>query len=96
MIAALLALGEGRAELVSHSERSWASVTFNGSRHEAVLDFTGIEAGIVGEALIEALPEHVFTIPGQIVADLAVIEATRIARPLRLRLTVELLLLEDA
>jgi hypothetical protein len=96
LLSALLALGRGQGELLRHSEQPWASVTFSGSRHRVRLAFCGAEAVAAGEALIEALPEHEFAIPGQLVADAAVIaiEHTALPRP-RLEIEAELLLLED-
>lgn len=96
LLAALMALAGGKAELVRHSERSWASVTFSGTRHTIVLAFSGLEAIAAGELLIDALPEHEFSIPRQLVADAAVVAVEHSALPEpRLEVTVELLLLED-
>lgn len=97
LLSALLELGGGKGELVRHSERSWASVTFAGTRHSVVLCFTGTEAVAAGEAFIDALPDHEFAIPRQLVADAAVIAVEHAALPEpRLEVTAELLLLEDA
>ena len=97
MLRAVTALAGPSAELMSHAERPWASVTFSGTRHSVVLAFTGIEAVAAGEALIEALPDHEFAIPRQLVADAAVVavEHTLLPEP-RLEVSAELLLLEDA
>jgi hypothetical protein len=97
LLSALLDLGGGKGELVRHTERNWASVTFAGTRHSVVLCFTGAEAVAAGEAFIDALPDHEFTIPRQLVADAAVVavEHTALPEP-RLEVTAELLLLEDA
>lgn len=96
LISALSALAEGKAELLRHSERPWASITFTGSRHDLIFAFVGAEAVAAGEAFIAALPEHEFEIPGQLVADAAVIAADHALLPTpRLEVTVELLLLED-
>lgn len=97
LLSALLELGGGKGELVRHSERNWTSVTFAGSRHSVVIAFTGAEAVAAGEAFIDALPEHEFAIPRQLVADAAIVavEHTALPEP-RLEVTAELLLLEDA
>lgn len=96
LLGALLELAGGKAELIRHAERAWASATFAGTRHEITLAFTGIEAVTAGEAFIEALGEHEFTIPRQLVADAAVISAEHTALPVpRLVLELRLLLLED-
>lgn len=96
LLSALLDLAEGQAELIRHGERGWASVTFSGARHTVELAFTGAEAVSAGERFIEALPEHEFAIPRQLVADAGVtaVEHTALPQP-RLQVTAELLLLED-
>lgn len=96
LLSELLRLGEDRAELVSHAERAWASVTFSGSRHTVRLTFTGEDAVEAGERFIDALPDHEFAIPRQLVAD-AVIQSvihTALPQP-RLDVTAELLLLDE-
>lgn len=96
LLTAVLRLGQNRAELLRHTERAWASVTFTGTRHTIALAFTGAEAVAAGEALIVALPEHEFAIPGQIVADASVVSADHALLPEpRLAVELELLLLED-
>jgi len=97
LLSALLELAGGRAELLRHGERSWASVTFSGTRHTVVLAFTGSEPVAAGEQFIDALPEHEFTIPRQLVADAAVarVEHTMLPEP-RLEVEVQLLLLDEA
>ena len=96
LLSALLQLGEGRAELISHAERAWASVTFTGSRHIVRLAFAGEEAVQAGERLIDALPEHEFAIPRQLVADAAIMAVTHTSLPEpRLEVEVELLLLDE-
>ena len=94
---ALTTLAEGRAGLIRHSERRWASITFAGSRHTVALAFAGDEAAEAGERFITALPDHEFAIPGHLVADAAVVavEHTMLPEP-RIAVEVELLLLEDA
>ena len=97
LLSALLELGGGHAELLRHSERGWASVTFSGTRHSVVLAFCGIEAVTSGEEFIDALPDHEFAIPRQLVADAAVVRVDHTALPQpRLEVEVELLLLEEA
>ena len=96
LLSALLDLAQGEAELVRHSERAWASVTFSGTRHSIVLAFTGAEAVAVGEGLIDALPDHEFAIPRQLVADAAVVrvEHTLLPQP-RLEVEIEVLMLDE-
>ncbi len=97
LLSALLELAGGQGELVRHAERSWASVTFSGTRHTVVLVFSSHVAVSAGEAFIDALPEHEFTIPRQLVADAAVmrIDHTLLPEP-RLEVEVQLLLLDEA
>ncbi|MEO0699681.1 MAG: hypothetical protein AAFY81_08180 [Pseudomonadota bacterium] len=94
---ALMTLAEGRADLQSHEETAWSSITFTGTRHEVVLDFQGHEAVEVGETFIAELPEHEFRIPGQLVADASVREVDhRFGIEERLTVTAVLLLLEES
>jgi hypothetical protein len=92
---ALLELAQGHARLLSHSEKSWASITFAGTRHRYVLEFDGAEAVEAGDCFIVFLPEHEFALSGQLVADAAVTEVDHMASPPLMRVTCELLLLEE-
>ena len=92
----LLVLGEDRGIVLRHSECSWASITYSGTRHSIELEFTGHAAVLAGEAMLAKVTEHDFTIPGLIVADAAVRSVEQISQPVRrLVCTVELLLLEE-
>ncbi len=94
---AVLMLAEGRADLLTHEETAWTSVTFAGTRHEIMLDFQGAEDVAVGEEFIANLPEHEFTIPGQLVADATVKEVDhRFGADERMVVTCVLLLLEES
>lgn len=96
LLTALFDLSGGKAELLRHSERSWASATFAGTKHMVALAFTGMDGVDSAEALIEALPDHEFRIPGQVVADALVVSIDQAALPQpRMVLELELLLLED-
>ncbi|HSJ77402.1 MAG TPA: hypothetical protein VK913_01595 [Erythrobacter sp.] len=93
---ALKAIAGGHGTLLSHDEKAWASITFSGTRHEMVLEFCGAEAVVGGEELIERLPDHEFTIPGQLVADATIIKVDhRFGAMERLQVTTVLLLLEE-
>ena len=96
LIAALLELACGQAQVRRHSERSWASITFAGTRHVVNLEFEGEDAIEAGESFIVFLPEHEFAIPGQLVADAAItaVDHTLGATPV-LCVTCEMLLLEE-
>ena len=94
--SALMALTGGTGTLITHEEKAWASITFSGTRHEVVLEFCGAEAVAHGEELIERLPDHEFTIPGQLVADATITSVDhRFGAMERLEVTAVLLLLED-
>jgi len=92
---ALLDLAQGRATVVTHSEKRWASVTFTGARHRLELAFDGAEAVEAGELFIALLPEHEFAIPDQLVADAAVTKVDHRLDPPLMRVSCELLLLEE-
>lgn len=96
LLSAVLALGQGKGELLRHRERPWASATFCGTRHTMALRFAGHDAVSAGECLIAALPDHEFAIRGHIVADALIVSAeqTMLPAPL-LTVEVELLLLEE-
>ena len=67
-----------------------------GTRHDVVLAFSGAEAVAAGEAFLDALPEHEFAIPRQLVADATVLSVEHTALPdPRLVVEVQLLLLEE-
>ncbi len=96
LVAALLELAQGKARVCRHTERNWASITFAGTRHRVDLLFEGAEAVEAGECFIAFLPEHEFAIPSQLVADAAITEVDSIAGPPQMRVTCELLLLEES
>lgn len=93
---ALLALAGGQATVTRHSEAGWASITFAGTRHRVELEFAGDAAVEAGECFLAFLPEHEFAIPGQLVADAAVVEVDHRSHPPLLRVTCELLLLDES
>jgi len=92
----LQTLARGHALITAHSEKSWASITFAGTRHRLDLSFDGAEAIEAGERFIAYLPEHEFAIPKQLVADAAVTSVDhRIGPDARMDVRVELLLLDE-
>lgn len=93
---ALMQLTGGAGSVLAHEERAWASITFAGTRHEVVLEFCGPEAVAAGEELIERLPDHEFSLPGQLVADATITKVDhRFGAMERLEVTAVLLLLEE-
>jgi len=94
---ALLDLAQGHASLLTHEEKAWSSITFTGTRHELMLDFDGAAAMQAGEQFVADLPDHEFSLPGQLVADATVTktESSFLPEP-RLVVTTVLLLLEES
>lgn len=95
LIEALQGLAQGRAAITRHTETSWASITFAGTRHKVELVFEGEDAVEAGECFIAFLPEHEFALPGQLVADAAVVEVDHRLDPPLMTVVCELLLLEE-
>ena len=94
---ALQQLAGGQARIASHRETAWASITFAGTRHRLEILFAGAGPVAAGEQFIADLPDHEFTLPGQLVADAAIAEVDhRLAPEPRLAVTVEMLLLDDS
>ena len=94
---AVLALAKGRATLITHQEKAWASITFAGTRHEFALLFDTPGAIEAGEHLIAILPDHEFAIPGQLVAEASITSVDHTIQPEpRLEIKISLLLLEEA
>lgn len=94
--AALADLHQHRGQVLAHTEKAWASITFAGTRHSLAILFAGDEAVEAGEQFVAALPDHEFAIPGQLVADAGVVEVEhRLLPELRLVVRCELLLLEE-
>ena len=95
--SALLDLAGHKGQVVTHTEKAWASITFAGTRHSLALLFAGSEAVEAGEQFIAMLPDHEFAIPGQLVADAGVTEVEhRLSPSPRMVVTCDLLMLEDA
>lgn len=95
LIEALQQLAQGRAAIIRNSETNWASITFAGTRHRVELVFEGAEAVEAGECFIAFLPEHEFALPGQLVADAAVVEVDHRLNPPLMTVVCELLLLDE-
>lgn len=95
--SAVSALAEHQGQVLTHTEKKWASITFAGTRHSLALLFAGDEAVAAGERFIAALPEHEFRIHGQLVADAGIREVEhRLVPSPRMVVQCDLLLLEDA
>jgi hypothetical protein len=70
----------GRHAVIAHSSsRPWASATFVGAQHRIIMQFSGApedraDIAACADAFAHALTDAEFSIPGHIVADLAVDE----------------------
>lgn len=93
--AALIQLAGGLGEVRRHTERNWASITFAGTRHGFTLAFDGAEAVEAAEHFVAQLPDHEFSIAGQLVADAAIIEVDHRLCPPQMLVSCELLLLDE-
>ena len=94
---ALMVLAEHQGQIITHSEKAWASITFAGTRHSLSLLFAGEDALEAGERFVAALPDHEFAIPGQLVADAGIVEVEhRLSPSPHMVVQCDLLLLEDA
>lgn len=94
--AQILALSGGAGTVLAHLERPWASITFRGSRHIIKLRFDREDEIGQAEAMLTALPDHEFIIPGQLAAEVAVVEMDqRNGDAPRLDVTIKALLLEE-
>lgn len=96
LVSQVLQLAGPQAAFLRHSERSWTSAMFSGWRHQVALSFTGRDAIEAGETLIERLPDHDFSIPGQLVADatITLVEHENGAEP-SMMVELEVLVLVD-
>lgn len=93
---AVMALGQWHGQMLTHSQRAWASITFSGTRHSLALLFCGEDAVNAGEIFVATLDEHEFRIPGQLVADAAITEVEhRLVPTPRMVVQCEILLLEE-
>lgn len=74
LLRALIARsGVGREDVILSNFRSvdWQSLTFIGERHEMTLRIIGPEAWAAALRMSENLSDTEFSIPGQLVADIA-------------------------
>lgn len=72
LIALLRDLGGEGCSIAAASFRPWCSATFIGAQHRLTLQLDGDAAWTNAQALAARLPEADFSIPGHIVADVAV------------------------
>ena len=92
LIAAVLEMADGAAQVEDASLKPWCSATFVGAQHRITLLLDGEEAADRSHALAKALPEAEFAIPGHLVADLtidAISKGEKVARVTMTALTIE-------
>jgi len=84
-----------RILLTEFRSTDWQSLTFAGERHRIDLRIPGPGAAAVAEQLTQDLGEADFSVPGQIVADIAVEGAIIEHLDGAISLTVEALTIEE-
>ena len=92
LIAAVLEMTGGDAQIEDASLKPWCSATFVGAQHCVTLLLDGDGAADRTRSLAKALPEAEFSIPGHLVADLtvdAISNGEKMARLTITALTVE-------
>lgn len=95
LLAAVRALAERTACFVLEDVRSrrWASVTFQGARHELAFRLEGDGAEAAAAQFVAGLEAAEFALPGHILADIALVDEER--QPGCARLRIEALTVED-
>jgi hypothetical protein len=73
----------------------WRSLTFTGERHELQLRVPGPDSGAVVDRMCEGLEDAEFSIPGVIVADIAVAGVPGPALDGAISLTIEALTVSE-
>ena len=68
-------LPRDRVLLTDWRSVDWQSLTFMGERHEITLRLTGDDARRAADRMCEGLADDEFSIPGHIVADVAMVGA---------------------
>ncbi len=76
--------------MLSEGERAWWSATFIGARHNFVIELAANDAA---RRWLASLPEADFALNGHLVADLAVVDTSRVDD--RLSATIEALTVEE-
>jgi hypothetical protein len=83
----------GRFVIEEVRSRSWASVTFSGARHELSFRLEGEGAEAAAAHFAARLEAAEFSLPGHVVADVALVQDER--RPGVARIKLEALTVED-
>ena len=94
--AQLKALAVGAGTVRAHAESSWPSGAFSFTRHRLQIRFASGAEIERAEAMLAALPDHQFIIPGQLVASIAVVAMDQVNGDApRLDVTIEAVLMEE-
>jgi hypothetical protein len=91
---AIARFSDGHARIVAHVERGWSSPTFVGAKHELTFSFMGEDATLIGEALLEELPQRQIELSGHLAVSTQILFVHRDATAVRLDARVEILVLE--
>lgn len=73
----------------------WQSLTFTGERHQISLRIAGPHSDAIATRLTHGLEDAEFVIPGQIVADIAIIEGPELQRDGSTELSIEALTISE-
>jgi hypothetical protein len=88
-------IARDRVLLTDSESIDWQSLTFAGERHRLSLRVTGGESREAVERMCTGLEDAEFSIPGLLVADIAVVDAPRRALDGSTELTIEALTIAD-
>lgn len=88
-------IDRNRILLTEFRSIGWNSLTFDGERHVIRLRIPGPGAQCVLDRLTDGLGDHEFAIPGNVVADIAVVGAPTIAADGAILVNLEALTIAD-
>lgn len=84
-----------RIFLVSSRSTDWQSLTFVGERHELEFRIVGADAATIASKLSDGLSEEEFTLPGLLLADIALAGRAITLRDGSIQLNIEALTLQS-
>lgn len=84
-----------RILLTDARSTDWQSLTFTGERHHLSLRVTGVDSSEVVERMCAGLDDAEFSIPGILVADIAIVGSPRSASDGATELVVEALTISE-
>jgi len=88
-------VARNRILLIDAQSVDWRSLTFAGERHELDLRVPGPDSGAIVNRMCRGLEDAEFSIPGIIVADIAVVGAPAAALDGSTSLTIEALTVSE-